>query len=663
MRLELPEVKRKKMVAVIDDFSHRKFCTIREFAHLIGKLVDCCRAIEYGWLYNKRFEREKFLALLVSGGDYDAQLELSADLQIEFDWWKQNITTSFGPIRSFRFIKEIYSDASKTGWGAYCCNEGTHGFWSDTERGLHINQLELIAVFMALKCFASELYDCEILLRIDNTTAIAYVNRMGGVQYAALHGIAKEIWQWCECRKIWIFASYIASKENVEADRESRIKNIDTEWELSSWAYEKVISEFGKPKLDLFASRINAKCQAYCSWHRDPDALAIDAFTINWKSKYFYAFPPFALVLRFLRKVIADRACGIAIVPNWPSQPWFPIFMDLLVSPASITEITGFDCREIVGESYRRKKFSDSVIETLLASLAESTWKQYSGPIKLWANFCRETETDIYKASANRILEFLQMRYGSGASYGTLNATRSAISLVSTNDMTNDWIISRFFKGIFRLRPTKPRYDETWDVGIVLTYIANLYPLESLNNQQLSERLVTLLALGTAHRVQTFSLMRLDNISHSAQGFEIRISDIIKTSRPGAFQPLLLLPYFREQPRLCIASTLKRYLEITKPLRGDCSNVLITSRKPFKSASTQTISRWIRSVLAKSGIGPEFTAHSTRHASTSAALAKGLDISAIRNTAGWSKDSQVFAEYYNRPIKSGRKDFAATVFS
>ncbi|XP_046602576.1 uncharacterized protein LOC124296587 [Neodiprion lecontei] len=465
---------------------------------------------------------------------------------------------------------------------------------------------------MALKCFASELYDCEILLRIDNTTAIAYVNRMGGVQYAALHGIAKEIWQWCECRKIWIFASYIASKENVEADRESRIKNIDTEWELSSWAYEKVISEFGKPKLDLFASRINAKCQAYCSWHRDPDALAIDAFMINWKSEYFYAFPPFALVLRFLRKVIADRACGIAIVPNWPSQPWFPIFMDLLVSPASITEITGFDCREIVGESYRRKKFSDSVIETLLASLAESTWKQYSGPIKLWANFCRETETDIYKASANRILEFLQMRYGSGASYGTLNATRSAISLISTNDMTNDRIISRFFKGIFRLRPTKPRYDETWDVGI---------------------------------------------------GFEIRISDIIKTSRPGAFQSLLLLPYFREQPRLCIASTLKRYLEITKPLRGDCSNVLITSRKPFKSASTQTISRWIRSVLAKSGIGPEFTAHSTRHACTSAALAKGLDISAIRNTAGWSKDSQVFAEYYNRPIKSGRKDFAATVFS
>lgn len=278
-------------------------------------------------------------------------------------------------------------------------------------------------------------------------------------------------------------------------------------------------------------------------------------------------------------------------------------------------------------------------------------------------DFCHETETDIYEASANRILEFLQKRYSLGASYGTLNSMRSAISLISANDVINDRVISRFFKGIFQLRPMKPRYDETWDVGTVLTFIANLYPLEPLSIQQLSERLVTLLALGTAHRVQTFSLMRLDNISHSAQGFEIKISDIIKTSRPGAFQPLLLLPYFREQPRLCIASTLKRYLEITKPLRGDCNNVLITSRRPFRSASTQTISRWIRSVLAKSGIGSEFTAHSTRHVSSSAALAKGLDISVIRSTAGWSKDSQVFAKYYNRPIKSGRKEFAATVFT
>jgi hypothetical protein len=46
---------------------------------------------------------------------------------------------------------------------------------------------------------------------------------MGGIQYPQLHKIAKQIWQWCEKRKIWLFASYIKSKDNKEADKESRI--------------------------------------------------------------------------------------------------------------------------------------------------------------------------------------------------------------------------------------------------------------------------------------------------------------------------------------------------------------------------------------------------------------------------------------------------------
>lgn len=330
MTLELPEKKREQILRLIETFSKRKYCTIREFAHIIGKLVDACKAIEYGWLYTKKFEREKYFALLISG-DYDAELLLSEDLQDDFAWWRENIPRSVNPIRRFRFEKEIFSDASSSGWGAFCGNEGTHGFWRASEKELHINRLELIAVWMALKCFANDLRNCEILLRVDNTTAIAYVNRMGGVQYAGLSKTAREIWQWCEARKIWIFASYIASKENVDADRESRVKNIDTEWELSDSAFKTVVASLGSPAIDLFASRSNAKCDFYCSWHRDPDAFAIDAFTLDWGTADFYAFPPFSLVLRVIRKIISDQACGIVIVPNWPSQPWFPIFTELLV--------------------------------------------------------------------------------------------------------------------------------------------------------------------------------------------------------------------------------------------------------------------------------------------------------------------------------------------
>lgn len=41
--------------------------------------------------------------------------------------------------------------------------------------------LELLAAWFGLKCFAKELRDCDVLLRIDNTMAIAYIIKKGGV--------------------------------------------------------------------------------------------------------------------------------------------------------------------------------------------------------------------------------------------------------------------------------------------------------------------------------------------------------------------------------------------------------------------------------------------------------------------------------------------------
>lgn len=119
---------------------------------------------------------------------------------------------------------------------------------------------------------------------------------------------------------------YINTQDNVEADEESRKINIDTEWELSDWAFQMIVHKLGQPDIDLFASRTNTKCDAYVSWKRDPDALTVDAFTINWRLHYFYAFPPFSLILKCIRKIINDEATGILVFPYWTRQPWFPLF-------------------------------------------------------------------------------------------------------------------------------------------------------------------------------------------------------------------------------------------------------------------------------------------------------------------------------------------------
>lgn len=127
-------------------------------------------------------------------------------------------------------------------------------------------------------------------------------------------------------------ATYIRSSDNKTADAESRRVHPDIEWELADWAYQKILTSFGTPQLELFASRINKKCKNYVSWHRDPDAMNINAFTIYWGDCLFYAFPPFSIILKVLRKIATDKAKGIVVVPLWPTQPWYPLFKRLLLS-------------------------------------------------------------------------------------------------------------------------------------------------------------------------------------------------------------------------------------------------------------------------------------------------------------------------------------------
>ncbi|KAI8435386.1 hypothetical protein MSG28_003704 [Choristoneura fumiferana] len=266
----VPQEKQLKIREKINSFKNKSTCKIRDFAQILGLLNSLCPAIPYGWLYTKILEREKYLALLNSDGNYDNKMSLSTMIFQELDWWLENIN-KHNLTKTFNFKIEIHTDASNSGWGAVCGTETASGSWSATEKNYHINYLELKAALLGLQCFTSNIHDCEVLLRVDNTTAVAYINKMGGIQFPHLNDVTRQLWKWCESRNIWIYASYVNTKDNI-ADAESRKINI--EWELSKDAYQIIITTFGVPSIDLFASRINTKCKKFISWKRDPEAFA-----------------------------------------------------------------------------------------------------------------------------------------------------------------------------------------------------------------------------------------------------------------------------------------------------------------------------------------------------------------------------------------------------
>ena len=111
---------------------------------------------------------------------------IESEVKNELLRWKNNIFNNFNPIRNFNFNLEIFTDSSKTVQGIHCNSNNyvdTYGFWDNKDRLKSINFLELKTVYYGLKCYAKNLESCEILFRVDNTTDIAYINKMGGTHF------------------------------------------------------------------------------------------------------------------------------------------------------------------------------------------------------------------------------------------------------------------------------------------------------------------------------------------------------------------------------------------------------------------------------------------------------------------------------------------------
>lgn len=287
----------------------------------------------------------------------------------------------------------------------------------------------------------------------------------------------------------------------------------------------------------------------------------------------------------------------------------------------------------------------------MISSLSPSTIKQYEKPLRLWWLHCKEKDISVFDTNTATVIDFLSNILPSIGSCGTLNSYRSALSLISKSDIGSDPLIMRFFKGVSIMKPQKPRYDLTWDPQIVLNYLKTLFPNENLPLDSLTQKLVILVSLVTSQRVQTISKISIHNIIQSEEFIQIKIPDRVKSSKLNKSQPCLTLPFFKDQPEVCVASALQTYINRTANIRNSIDKLFLTYKKPIKAATTQTLARWIKVVLSKSGIDTSiFKAHSTRHASTSAAERQGMNIDVIRQTAGWSENSKVFALFYKRPV-------------
>ena len=156
------------------------------------------------------------------------------------------------------------------------------------ESKLHINYLELNAVFLALK--EDLCLNKIVLIATDNTTVVAYINKEGGNEVRPLCAFMWRIQIWCSRKQVILKARHIPGRLNVTADK----------------------------------LRINNKLPKFVSPVPDPQAWAADSLSLSWEGLDPYAFPPVAILFIVMEK-LQDYSYSriILIAPGWPNMPWF----------------------------------------------------------------------------------------------------------------------------------------------------------------------------------------------------------------------------------------------------------------------------------------------------------------------------------------------------
>lgn len=231
------------------------------------------------------------------------------------------------------------------------------------------------------------------------------------------------------------------------------------------------------------------------------------------------------------------------------------------------------------------------------------------------------------------------------------SAISSTIHLLQGTKIGEHPVISRCLKGIYLRNPPTPKYQSTWDVSMVTSYLSSQGPLKDLSLKQLTLKTAMLCSLVCAQREQTLCLLDLNYTVDLPEAIKFVISECHKTSRPGKTLEVFL-PTLPDNVNLCPKSTADEYLKHTEPLRemngGYTSKVFVSYVKPHKQITTSTLAQWIKKVLKLSGVDTTvFKAHSVRGAATSALYSRGANVHDILQITNWFNE-KTFQKFYNR---------------
>ena len=203
----------------------------------------------------------------------------------------------------------------------------------------------------------------------------------------------------------------------------------------------------------------------------------------------------------------------------------------------------------------------------------------------------------------SEVVKFLADLFEQGYQYRSLNSYRSAIS--SVHDKVDGYevgqhpLVTRLLKGVFHERPPQPRYSRTWDVSVVTSHIDTMGENTVLSLQDLTQKLVMLLALTRPSRSADLSGLNLRFRKFLLEGVVFAAAELAKQSRQSFF------PAFPGNGRLCPVKALQEYELHTIDFRENDpkkQRLFLATIRLHNPVASSTIARWLRTMLERAGV-------------------------------------------------------------
>ncbi len=315
MTARLTDERAQAVLNCLSSFRGRNVVPLKQFQRLLGHMASAAAVTPLGLLHMRPLQH-----WLHSRVPRSAWRRGTLRVGIS-----QQCRCSLSPWTDLAFLSSrhtvVTTDASSTGWGETCNGQAASGLWTGPRLLWHINCLELWAVHLALRQF-----------RTDNTAAVSYINRLGGIRSHRMSQLARHLLLWSHTQFKSLRAVHIPGQLNRAADALSRQLTFPGEWRLHPETIRLIWSRFGEAQVDLFASPESSHCQLYFSLTEGP--LGTDALAHSWpRALRKYAFPPVSLLAQTLCKLREDEEQVQLVAPHWPTRTWFPELISLATAP------------------------------------------------------------------------------------------------------------------------------------------------------------------------------------------------------------------------------------------------------------------------------------------------------------------------------------------